>query len=78
MTSILTSKKMSNLTELQAIVAKLREELGSTNQVVIRIAGLVNRSPATVWAWLSEGQTRPIPDNELELLRFKLLKTIKD
>lgn len=66
---------MSNLTELYAIRAAIKEKLGlTTYEAVDWIAGTLGKSPLTVWGWFNKSQLTPINDNLLELLRFKLGK----
>ncbi len=61
---------MSNLTELQAIRDQFKEELGSTNLAVLHICELLGKERSTVYTWLSKSQTRPIPSNDLKLLKL--------
>ncbi len=36
------------------------------------VGKILNRETKTVLSWLSVGQTRPIPDSELRLLKLEL------
>ncbi len=36
------------------------------------VGKILNREAKTIQAWLSVGQTRPIPDSELRLLKLEL------
>jgi hypothetical protein len=64
---------MTNLTELHALRAEIKEKLGlNTYEAVDWIAGALTKSPLTVWGWFNKSQLTPINDNLLELLRFKL------
>lgn len=68
---------MSNLTELQAIVQDIIDCGSSREEAKQIIADALPRdgkprSTRTVEGWLSKGQTMPIPDDVLELLKTKL------
>lgn len=64
---------MSNLTELYALRATIKERLGlDTCQAVDWIAGALTRSPLTIWGWFNKSQLTPISGNNLSLLGFKV------
>ena len=70
-------EQMSNREELQAIKAGIMAAMGwKAGLAVGFIASQLNRSPASVYEWLSKGR-QDIPDNMLELLKLKL-KGVKD
>lgn len=61
---------MDNLTLMQSIKRDIMVNLGYNNdQAVVYIAQLMDRSPATVYRWLSYGA----PKQALELLKLKLM-----
>jgi predicted transcriptional regulator len=63
---------MDKLTELRAILDQFKDELGSRNKAVQKIAEELGVSFATVEGYLNKGQAKPIPDKSLRLV--KLLK----
>lgn len=62
---------MSNLDELQTIKRQLMSEGMTNDEAVNHIAKLISRSRLTIYEYLSKGR-QDIPDNSLELLKFKL------
>ena len=66
---------MSKLNELRALRAKIMSTYGYTTEEAVNwISGELMKSPCTVWGWFNRNELTPIPDNTLELLRFKLGK----
>lgn len=64
---------VNKLNELQDIKQMIMNSSGCSNHAaVLHIGYLVNRSPKTVYEWLSEGR-QEIPDQVLELLKLKLI-----
>lgn len=52
---------------MEQIISDLANKLGSRTAAVEHVAKLLNRSPFTVWGWVSG---KPMPDNQLRLLKL--------
>ncbi len=52
-------------------LAQLRKIMKDHNLTAEDVSVLCKRSIGTVYVWLTESQTRPIPDEILELLTLK-------
>jgi hypothetical protein len=69
---------MTNLKKLEAIRSKFEKETGKrlTHKMISDIMG--KRSVYTVAHWFDKSQSRPIPDDTLELLELKVDKAIQE
>ncbi len=53
-------------------IKRLRALMKAHSLSAADVGKILNREAKTIQAWLSVGQTRPIPDSELLLLKLEL------
>lgn len=67
----------AKLKKLAAIRERFQKETGKP-LLHKQLSSLTGRSVSTVAHWFDKTQSRPIPDDTLELLELKIEKTIKE